>query len=99
VPFRLTRGLATFQRYINSTLSDYLNQFCSVYIDDILIFRKDKESHIKEVNLILKRLKDAKLQVDIRKSEFIVTKTKFLGLIVLTEGLKIDSKKVKVIDK
>ncbi|KAM4063676.1 reverse transcriptase (RNA-dependent DNA polymerase) [Hirsutella rhossiliensis] len=40
-PFGLTGAPATFQRYINHTLRDFLDEFCSAYIDDILIYSSD----------------------------------------------------------
>jgi hypothetical protein len=36
--FGLINGLVTFQRFINNTLFDYLNVFCTVYINNILIY-------------------------------------------------------------
>ena len=38
LPFRLTNGPATYQRYMNDVLFDYLDDFCSAYVDDILIY-------------------------------------------------------------
>jgi hypothetical protein len=49
MPFGLTRALATFQRFINDSLRDYLNQFCSMYLDDILIYSKTREEHEEHV--------------------------------------------------
>ena len=46
MPFRLTSAPATFQRFINDSLREYLNQFCSAYLDDILIYSKTKEEHV-----------------------------------------------------
>jgi hypothetical protein len=51
--FGLTRALATFQRFINDPLCDYLNQFCSVYLDDILIYSKTREEHEEHVRKVL----------------------------------------------
>ena len=65
----------------------YLNKFYAVYIDDILIFSLIREEHIKYVKAILSKLQEAGLQVDIRKSEFFVEKTKFLGLIISKNSL------------
>ena len=93
LPFGLTGGPATFQRYINSTLIEYLNDFCAAYMDDILIISKTKEEHIQQVRKVLKKLNEAGLQVDIRKLEFSVNKTKFLGLIVLKDGIEMDPEK------
>ena len=53
LPFGLYSRLATFQRYINSTLIKHLNDFCAAYIDDIIVFSKSKEEHIKHVHIIL----------------------------------------------
>ena len=39
-PFRLSEMFSTFQRYINWILKDYLDDFCSVYLDDVLVFLK-----------------------------------------------------------
>jgi hypothetical protein len=52
LPFRLCNKLATFQRYINKTLFDYLNVFCTAYINNILIYSqnaKEHEKHVKQV--------------------------------------------------
>ena len=76
---------------------EYLNKFYAVYIDDILIFSLIREEYIKHVKAILSKLQEAGLQVDIRKSEFFVEKTKFLGLIISKNSLQIDLEKIKVI--
>ena len=45
LPFRLTNGLAIYQWYINNVLFDYLNNFCIVYLDDIMIYFKNELEH------------------------------------------------------
>ena len=52
MPFGLCNGPASFQNYINDTLHEYLNDFCTVYLDDILIYSDNEaehEIHIKRV--------------------------------------------------
>jgi hypothetical protein len=66
-------------------------------MDDILIYDEDPLLHTTHVQEVLRRLDKAGLQVDIRKYEFNVTETKFLGLIMSTEGIKIDPDKIKTI--
>jgi hypothetical protein len=95
--FGPTNGPASFQRFINDTLFDCLNVFCTAYMDDILIYSQNQEEHTKHVKIVLERLQEANLQVDISKSEFNVTKTKYLGLIVLVDSIKMDPDKIKVI--
>ena len=45
LPFGLINGLTTYQRYINNVLFNYLNKFCIVYLDDILIYLDNKLKH------------------------------------------------------
>jgi hypothetical protein len=82
MPFGLTGAPATFQRFINDVLREYLDQFCSAYLDDILIYSKTKEEHKIHVRKVLERLRKAGLFAKLSKCEFFVTETKFLGLIV-----------------
>ncbi len=57
LPFGLTGGPATFQRYINQVLRDYLDDFVSTYIDDILIFSLGSLSDYREkVKKVLSKL-------------------------------------------
>jgi hypothetical protein len=44
--FRLTNTLALFQRFINKVLQEYLHSFIITYLDDILIFSKEKEEYV-----------------------------------------------------
>jgi predicted oxidoreductase len=97
LPFGLCNGPATFQRYINKVLHDLLDDFCTAYLDDILIYSEDPLQHEEHVAQVLRQLKEAGLQVDIKKSKFAVTKTKFLGLIVSTEGIQKDPEKVAAV--
>jgi hypothetical protein len=97
MPFGLTGAPATFQRFINDSLREYLDQFCSAYLDDILIYSKTKEEHVQHVRKVLERLRSAGLFAKLSKCEFFVTETKFLGLIVGRDGFKMDPEKVKTI--
>jgi len=97
MPFGLTGAPATFQRFINDTLRQYLDQFCSAYLDDILIYSKTREEHIEHVRKVLMQLRKAGLFAKISKCEFFVQKTKFLGLIIGRDGIQMDPEKVKTI--
>ena len=97
LPFGLCNGPATFQRYINKVLHGLLDDFCTAYLDDILIFSEDPLEHETHVALVLRRLQEAGLQADIKKSEFAVKSTKFLGFIIGTEGVRKDPEKVAAV--
>ena len=97
LPFGLANGPATYQRYMNDVLFDYLDDFCTAYMDDIMIYSANELDHQVHVQLVLQRLRNAGLQVDIKKCEFSVTRTRYLGFIVSTEGIEVDPEKVKVV--
>jgi len=67
------------------------------YLDDILIYSDNELKHQVHVKKVLERLRNAGLQVDIKKYKFGVKRTKYLGFIISTEGIKVDPKKVKAI--
>jgi hypothetical protein len=70
-PFGLANASSTFQKYINWTLRDYLDEFCSAYVDDVLVYSEGSfEEYREHVRKVLRRLQDAGLQLDIDKCEF-----------------------------
>ena len=95
--FRLCGGPASFQRYINNTLFEYLNYFYTAYIDDIFIFSDNEAEHELHVKRVLRKLRETGLQVDIRKSEFSVKETTFLGFIVGVNGIRADPVKLAAV--
>jgi len=97
MPFGLSGAPATFQRFINDTLREYLDKFCSAYLDDIIIYSKTREEHVQHLRLVLEQLRKAGLFAKISKCEFFVQETKFLGLIVGENGFRMDPEKVKTI--
>jgi hypothetical protein len=64
-----------------------------------LFFLKTHTEHIKYINEIIQRLSNARLQININKSKFYTTKTKYLGLIILTNSITIDPKKVQALQE
>jgi hypothetical protein len=100
-PFGLANAPSTFQKYINWALRDYLDKFCSAYIDDILIYSSGSlNQHRQHVRKVLQRMIDAGLQLDIDKCEFEVKSTKYLGFIIEAgKGLRMDPDKIKAISE
>ena len=97
LPFSLTGGPSSWQRFMNDILFEYLNDFCAVYLDDILIYSKTLKEHQEQVRKVLGKLIDAGLQVDIEKSEFHVQETSFLGVIIGANGIRMDPAKIQAI--
>ncbi len=95
--FELTNESIFFQQYMNDVLWDFLNDFCQVYLDDILIYSKIRKKHRNHVKLVLSRLRKAELQMNIQKCEFDVEETVFLEVIVSELDLHMNLSKVTVI--
>jgi hypothetical protein len=70
IPFGLSNTPFIFMRLMNEVFSDYLGKFIVIYLDDILIFSSIKEEHLKHLQLVLKRLSDAKLTINLEKCDF-----------------------------
>ena len=84
---------------MNDVLFDYLDDFCTAYLDDILIYSDNELEHEEHVRKVLQRLRNASLQADIKKSEFSVKCTKYLGFIISTDGIETDPEKTSVIEQ
>ena len=93
--FRLINGPATFQQFINNTLGiDYLNNFITAFIDNLIIYSKNETEYKKYIKMILEQLHTAGLQASIKKCEFYITQTKYLGFILTTEGIEVNPEKI-----
>lgn len=97
MPFSITNAPATFMRVMNDVLKPFLDDFVIIYLDDILIFNKTWEEHLKHVKVTLDVLKKENLYVELSKCEFGKTYLIYLGHIVGGGELKIDPSKVAVI--
>ncbi len=95
--FKLINESTFYQHYMNDVLFEYLHQFCQIYLDDIIIYSKILKKHKQHVQLILNRLREADLQIDINKCKFHVQKTIFLELLMSIERLKMNSRKMQAV--
>jgi len=95
--FKLTNKSIFFQQYINDVLWNFLNDFCQAYLDDILIYSKMRKKYRNHVKLVLSWLREAKLQMNIRKCKFNVKDTVFLEVIISELDLCMNLSKVTVI--
>ncbi|EED13485.1 retrovirus polyprotein, putative [Talaromyces stipitatus ATCC 10500] len=85
---------AAFQGYINQALRGLVDDFCIVYLDDILIFSKTKEEHTEHLRLVYEWLRTAKLYTKPLKCQFYQNEMEFLGFIINDQGVKIDPERV-----
>jgi hypothetical protein len=93
--FGLTNAPAYFMYLMNSIFMTELDKFVVVFIDDILIYSKNKTQHVKHLRIVLQRLRDHKLDAKFSKFEFWLDSVKFLGHTISSEGITVDPSKIQ----
>ncbi|GJY25701.1 putative reverse transcriptase domain-containing protein [Tanacetum coccineum] len=68
-----------------------------VFIDDILIYSKNKQEHEEHLKLILELLKKEELYAKFSKCEFWIPKVQFLGHVIDSQGIHVDPAKIESI--
>ena len=84
-PFGLAQAPAYFQRLINEVLAPF--NFAFGYLDDILIFSPDVETHLQHIESIFVRLCEVGLKLKKEKCNFLKAHLQYLGHIILGEGI------------
>lgn len=97
LPFGLTNAPPTFQRLMNSILGEYLDKCVLVYLDDILVFSRTQEDHIKHVRQLLECLRKAQLYANLKKCEFNKQELEFVGFHVSDQGILPSKSKVAAV--
>ena len=87
MPFGLKNAPAAFMDLMNRVFLPYVDQFVIVFIDDILVYSKDRENHDTHLRVVLETLRKEKLYAKLRKCEFWLNEVSFLGRIVSKEGM------------
>jgi hypothetical protein len=85
--FGLTNASAYFMYLMNKVSMEYLDMFIVVFIDDILVYSKSEEEHLR---LVLTRLQDHQLYAMLSKCEFWLKQVTFLGHIISKGGISLD---------
>ena len=94
MPFGLANAPATFQALMHDVLRPFLDIFCVVYLDDILIYSKNELEHARHVTQVLEKLSESRLFVQLEKCKFHVNSVDFLGYVISPEGVSMDDSKV-----
>ncbi|GJT18729.1 putative reverse transcriptase domain-containing protein [Tanacetum coccineum] len=95
--FGLTNAPAVFMDLMNRVCKPYLDKFMIVFIDDIMIYSKNKQEHEEHLKLILELLKKEELYAKFSKCEFWIPKVQFLGHVIDSEGIHVDPAKIESI--
>jgi hypothetical protein len=97
LPFGLTNAPSIFMQMMQQILSPYLDEFVIAFLDDILIYSKNEEEHLKHVTQVLDLLRKHKLYAKESKCEFFKSEIGFLGHRFTADGVKMDQEKVQAV--
>ncbi|GJS78642.1 putative reverse transcriptase domain-containing protein [Tanacetum coccineum] len=97
MPLVVTNAPAVFMDLMNRVCKPYLDKFVIVFIDDILIYSKNKKEHEEHLKQILELLKKEELYAKFSKCEFWIPKVQFLGHVIDSEGIHVDPAKIESI--
>ena len=98
MPFGLTNAPASFMALMNDVLRPLINKCVVVFFDDILVYSRTKEEHIRHLQDVFNLLRVNKLYVKKSKCEFMTDSVEFLGHVVSKNGVSTDPKKTEAIN-
>ena len=97
MPFGLTNAPSTFQRLMDSVLAGLKWKCCLVYIDDIIVYSPDLQTHYRNLVEVFDALRRAGLSFKLSKCKFACEEVPFLGFTATRFGLKANSEKIKAV--
>ena len=98
-PQGLSTSPAAYQRACNLAFHDQLGKFLFSYIDDIVIYSKNFQEHLKHLSKILGRIEMTGFKLGLQKCQFAAPSIKYLGHVVDRSGIHVDKDKVKAISE
>ena len=98
ISFGFFNAPASFQGYINKILAEKLNIFVIVYLDDIFVYTKDQDwGHVEAVRYVLDILRKNGLFANLKKCQFHTNEVRFLGYVILSQGIWMEDKRIKAV--
>ena len=94
LPFGLTSAPATFERLMEQVLKGLQWKTLLLYLDDVIVFSRDFDSHLERLAAVLKRFRSAGLKLKPSKCELLRREVKYLGHVVSERGIATDPEKV-----
>jgi hypothetical protein len=98
MPFGLSNAPSTFQALMNSVLGPFLRKSVLVFFDDILVYSQTWTEHLQHIRAVLSVLRSNRLHVKRSKCSFATTIVSYLGHVINSAGVSMDSSKVASVD-
>lgn len=95
MPFGLTKAPSTFQQLMNEVFREHLRKFVFVFFDDILVYSSDFITHLKHLEMVLAKLRDNRLMINLKKCIFAQSRIEYPGHIISSEGVQADPMKIE----
>lgn len=99
LPFGLCNGPAIYQRIMNLILHGLIGEECLVYLDDIIVFSKTFDEHIRHLENMFKRIEESGLKIKASKCNIACDRVKYLGHIVTPNGILPDESKIEAVKR
>ena len=97
MPYGLKGAPATFQRLMTAVLSGIQGIKCLVYLDDVVIFGQNLETHNDRLREVFSRMRKHNLKLQPDKCEFLQKEVSYLGHVIGPTGVRPDEKRVKAV--
>lgn len=97
LPFGLSTSVGSFSRMMRRILGDDISTFANHYVDDIIVGSETFDEHMIHLEMVLKKLKEANLNIRLEKCRFCRDEVRYLGHILSPVGIKTDPEKLKAI--
>ena len=97
MPFGLTCAPSAFQRLMDLVLCGLTYEICLVYLDDIIVFSRDFDSHLERLQDIFHRLRAANLKLHVKKCSLFQRRVDFLGHVLTESGIEVQPEKIAAV--
>ena len=97
MPFGLSSAPPIFQELMNKVLGEAMYKYAIAYIDDVIIYSETFQDHLKHLNEVFSKLRDAGLKLKMSKCQFLMEQIRYLGHVISKDGIYPDPEKIRVI--
>jgi len=99
LPFGFCNARATFQRAIDMILAGVKWQYVLVYLDDIIVYSADAESHLSHLEKVLTLLGENGVTLKAKKCHLFSSEVEYLGHVIRPGRISVNEKNLKAIRK